>query len=210
MWAVNQHYGLLGALQLYLQYFQLLNFYLQVFKQRPADVNQTIAPESNVYWGTWGKWEYCGPNTYAVAFQLKTESEKGGSEDDTSLNSIALYCGEHPGINDFGERFTSSEGPYGDWGEIMFCHSGFFTGANFRSEPKQASGDDTAGNNLALRCSNGHEIFTEAPGSKWGSWLGWKNCPDGTKICGLRTLVAPLDVYWNDDTSLNAVEFACC
>lgn len=171
-----------------------------------ANVRYTISPGSKTSWGNWGNWQHCDNNAYAVAFQLKTEGDQGDG-DDTSLNSIALYCGEQPGITN-GQWITSAEGSWGNWGQKMFCNDGFFIGAEFRSEGDQRSGDDTAGNNLSLRCSNGQDVWTEVNGGQWGSWDGLQICRDGTKICGLRTLVeGPID---GDDTALNAVEFACC
>lgn len=175
-------------------------------------VRSIISPKSKTSWGTWGEWQYCGINAFAVAFQLKIEPyQNKGDEaaDDTSLNSIALYCGEQHGIHDLGQRITSSEGPRGLWRDTIYCQDGFFIGGKLKSEwPQPGYGDDTAGTNLSLRCSNGQDFSIEVNGSDWGTWGGLESCPNDTKICGLRTLVAPPGS--SDDTSLNAVEFACC
>ena len=70
----------------------------------------------------------------------------------------------------------------------MFCSDGIFIGANFRSEENQGLWDDTAGNNLALRCSNGQDILTEVPGSRQGSRDGLANCPDGINEEGVYVI----------------------
>ena len=45
----------------------------------------------------------------------------------------------------------------------------------FRSEPSQGSGDDTAGNNLGLYCSDGNWYLGD--GMSWGDWSPMVYCP---------------------------------
>ena len=44
----------------------------------------------------------------------------------------------------------------------------------------------------------------------WGSWTAWKECPQGTAICGMRTMVERKHGPAYDDTALNSAEFFCC
>ncbi len=45
----------------------------------------------------------------------------------------------------------------------------------FRCESSQGSGDDTAGNNLRLYCSDGY--WHTGDGQAWGDWTGKVYCP---------------------------------
>ena len=80
-------------------------------------------------------------------------------------------------------------------------------GAQFRSEEDQGVADDTAGaaflptycagNNLNMECSDGQIL--EGVGDPWGEWWvlplhprsSWVSCPEGSAVCGLKTLVEP-------------------
>ena len=155
-------------------------------------------------WGHWGGTQYCGGAPYkghAVSFKLRVEPSQG-SGDDTSLNAICLSCSG-------GDQICSKVGPWGNWYGLSTapCPGGF-GGFKFRFEGSQGSGDDTAANNVHLRCNgSGHWKGTTAP-NLWGSWSGPYYCPSGYVICGLRTRVEnPID---GDDTALNGVEFTCC
>ena len=49
-----------------------------------------------------------------------------------------------------------------------------------RSESSQGKGDDTAGNNLRLRCSDG--TWQNGDGLSWGDWTGKVYCPSKNYI----------------------------
>jgi hypothetical protein len=63
----------------------------------------SLTPITAIYWGEWGKVEYCPEGEKATGFSLKTEREQGRG-DDTALNAIALICTS-------GRRITSAQGP---------------------------------------------------------------------------------------------------
>lgn len=58
----------------------------------------------NLYWGDWGKVEYCPNDGKAMGFTLLTERSQGNG-DDTALNAIALKCTS-------GSRIYSTARPY--------------------------------------------------------------------------------------------------
>jgi len=161
-------------------------------------------------WGEWGRTEYCGGAAYkgyAVNFELRIESNQGGgsggAHDDTALNSICLNCNT-------GETICSKEGSWGGWYSADGCNKGF-TEAQLQWEADQGDGDDSAANDLKLKCSNGDWLGVYGPGPGWGTWTT-KKCQEGQVICGLRTKVDPWDDQsgHKDDTSLNGVELKCC
>ena len=49
-----------------------------------------------------------------------------------------------------------------------------------RSEPRQIAGDDTAGNNLNLYCSDKHWHYGD--GLSWGGWSTKVYCPSKNDI----------------------------
>ena len=80
-------------------------------------------------------------------------------------------------------------------------------GINFRSEKDQGDyRDDTAGNNLNVRCTDGSWLM--GGGRSWGEWDAFY-CGALEVICALQTKVeggmGPID-----DTSLNRVNVLCC
>ena len=71
-----------------------------------------------------------------------------GSGDDTGTNDIDLKCGDGSWAS------TGWNGEWGDWGEEMYCPSGYaVSGMNVQIEANQGSGDDTALNGVQLYCS---------------------------------------------------------
>ena len=154
-------------------------------------------------WGDWGRKEVCRGNGIAIGFSLKVEPKQGGG-DDTALNGICLHCSG-------GEKICSKQGPWGDEHRIdgRPCQTGF-TDFQLQFERKQGRGDDTAANNLILRCKNGFWKYqTRYSWGNWGRWSHARSCPLGTVICGLRTRVERPQ-GGGDDTALNGVEFFCC
>ena len=56
----------------------------------PSDLIIIKSPQiTNI--GRWYDMEYCPDNMYAVSMQLKIQNYQG-SNDDTGLNGVALYC----------------------------------------------------------------------------------------------------------------------
>ncbi len=60
-------------------------------------------------------------------------------------------------------------------------------GFQINVESYQGSGDDTATNNLRIKCSNGQ--FLEGDGMDFGIWREIHFCPDQHAFCGLQTQV---------------------
>ncbi|XP_027563092.1 vitelline membrane outer layer protein 1-like, partial [Neopelma chrysocephalum] len=99
---------------------------------------------------------------------------------------------------------------YGTWGPVVSCPPGEFL-VSFKLKVEESRGiwDDTAANDLTMRCLEG------ASKKSWtlsyrGSWGGWSRpCLPTMGICGLRTRVeGPGDS--SDSTGLNDVQFFCC
>ena len=63
----------------------------------------SLTPITAIYWGEWGKVEYCPKGLRTIGFKLKTERPQGDG-DDTALNGIALKCPD-------GSWIYSAQGP---------------------------------------------------------------------------------------------------
>ena len=97
------------------------------------------------------------------------------------------------------------------WGMIEYCGDDnlVLNGAMLRTSGNQFAGDDTAANNLAMKCSDGKGLYTDGDSRDWGSWsASYQYCPTGTAICGMATKVEMEDA--NDKTGLNQARFYCC
>ena len=46
--------------------------------------------------------------------------------------------------------------------------------------------DETAGNNVNMACSHGSVLAGN--GENFGTWSDFEMCPEGTAVCGIRTL----------------------
>lgn len=154
---------------------------------------------SDGFWGGWGNVARCPAGQYVYGYNLKVE-KKQGSDDDTGLNEIQLYC--------FGGPTLSSKfGPCGDWGTAKYCdYTMPVKGFKIKIEPKQGDGDDTAANDVSLYCSNGSEIHVDRK-SNWGNWSEDFKCVDKSYVVGLITRVE--DPFYGDDTALNGVRLIC-
>jgi len=172
-----------------------------------------LQPEFTGIWGEWGEMENCKNYGHAVGYSIMVESNQGRGSDDTAMNSIRLKCSG-------GEWIYSKRGYWGSWYTSDTTCSGGFNQFKFQLETKQGGGDDTAANNIQLRCKDtGKWASTDAGKSKtgWGGWWGANPngpqddprlvCPDGQVICGLQTRVEKMG---GDDTALNGVRFDCC
>ena len=75
-------------------------------------------------------------------------------------------------------------------------------------EPDQGDDDDTATNNVRLKCINGQTI-SGVSRTKWGSWTEWKKCPSGEAVVGLKAQIEKDQGDPGDDTALNGVAMYC-
>jgi len=163
--------------------------------------------------------EYCGDKKgvgHAVSYKLRVESNQGRG-DDTALNTICLTCSG-------GDEVCSKLGFWGKWyNETDITCSGGFNEFKFLFEDKQWSWDDTAANNIQLRCNNSGKwakTMASQNNTGWGAWWGGnpnggsnnprRACPVGQIICGLQTRVQKKLGSDTDDTALNGVIFDCC
>ncbi|CAL8129053.1 unnamed protein product [Orchesella dallaii] len=184
----------------------LRNFVLILFglaATANADFNITSPQITN--WGSWGRFQRCPFGRYAQAFQLKTEPHRI-TGDDTALNAIRLFCGD-PNQPDTAV-ISSTVGLFGSWGRVFSCFPGYLSGFQMRVEEPQATGDDTAANNIRGFCRN-TPTYLEGDGLGFGSWGPQLNCTRNHAICGIQTQVEPSRGS-DDDTALNNVLMECC
>lgn len=157
--------------------------------------------------GRWTKTIMCKDSGQVSGFRLRVENSNGG--DDTALNGIQLMCKD-------GTVTNKIEGYFGEWKPWQFCevvgnhaYYSYIDGFNFRSEGRQYGGDDTAGNNVKMRCNNRMEL--DGQGTRWGSWdhKSFQGCPDESFLCGVQARIED-EQYESDDTGLNQMRFVCC
>lgn len=113
-------------------------------------------------WGSWSEWAQAPAGEFLNGFLLKVEQGQGNG-DDTSVNAI---------------RFTTArrslraglEGPWGAWASrVTACPKGeVITGLRVRFEGMQRGGDDTALNDVGIRCAKQPQLrpgfdFTASP-----------------------------------------------
>ncbi|KAG7161747.1 vitelline membrane outer layer protein 1 homolog [Homarus americanus] len=104
---------------------------------------------------------------------------------------------------------TSLSTNKGSWTGGHVCDSGFINGYDLKSESENGPRDNTAANALRLYCIDQTD-YLEAPGNKWGHWLGPVHCRQGMAVCGIMTRVQENQGVITDDTALNDVRFLCC
>ena len=111
----------------------------------------------------------------------------------------------------------STIGDFGVWTGRLNCanNGAFLVEAQFKSEGNVGSGDDTGGNSLNMKCTDGEQLDGE--GGEYGDWSSWVSCPSKTAICGIQTKLEPYQgnggffvKQFDDDTMLNEVSFYCC
>ncbi|XP_062830665.1 vitelline membrane outer layer protein 1-like isoform X2 [Anolis carolinensis] len=152
-------------------------------------------------WGTWGDVVLC-PQGYAYGFSIKVQEYQGAFlwQDDTSLNSIRLYCTN-------GSAIESKAGPQGTWSDVVKCSKGYLVAFSLQVVGDQGIGDDVAANNIQFTCEDGATVVTKS--HDWGTFGQWsQRCPEGY-ICGLQTKVEDM-AGRIDETALNDVKMFCC
>eukprot|EP01084_Bolivina_argentea_P268131 455337_1 len=158
---------------------------------------------------------FCNEGQWAIGFQFKSESDQGGSTDDTAGNGLRLECSTPNGLSTETIE-TSNPKNWGSWDTTTRdCGGGFVSG--FRTSVEPETTDDTTLNCVEMRCSNDVDLL---PGNcrNWGTWSPadtetFESCNDGSYICGLREKFEPDESVWDgelDETGLNAVRFYCC
>ena len=80
---------------------------------------------------------------------------------------------------------------WGSWMTRSICPGySLAVGFELKSESSLgAFGDDTAGNNVRLRCSD-NSLLT-GDGMSWGSWSGEQKCANTYAICAIRAQIEP-------------------
>jgi Vitelline membrane outer layer protein I (VOMI) len=182
------------------------NSHLNISGSVRSDYVGTIEPPASA-WGNWEQAIYCSPGSYAIGYKLQVEPYRG-SDDDTGLNSVQLFCQTPSGVN-VGWISGFNNG-WGTWGDPAYClgTGNFINGAHLRVEGYQGSRDDTAANDVEMGCYNGGNIHT-TNGPEWGSFGDWAYCPANTVVCGLSIRFEPYR-GGDDDTAMNALRLHCC
>lgn len=108
---------------------------------------------------------------------------------------------------------AETDGFWGDWGPAVFCPDDEFVyGYRLRSESHQGSNDDTALNNIELRCSpNGRNQFSTISSAhmSWGLWTPFKYCVgEDNPVTGFNMKMEGPQGD-GDDTAANKVDLYC-
>jgi len=106
-------------------------------------------------WGTWGVSYEC-PDGYAVGFQLRSEITQE-NHDDTAANNLRIFC-SNTGTLSYLEGSGLS---WGEWTDAQFCPYGWAM-CGIKTQVEASKGhavDDTALNNLDVRCCRVHTNF---------------------------------------------------
>lgn len=161
-------------------------------------------------WGQWGMKQLCPLGSWVSGMDLKVEANQGEG-DDSALNAVKLICTDVSG--NIRDEITSSSGPWGDYRGKKYCHNGFATGFQLRSEPSLGRRDDAAAIDLKLKCMD-HDTgaVSEIIGSElltFGDWTQEQKCPPETAICGIATQIESQQGE-GDDSALNNIDLACC
>jgi len=155
----------------------------------------TIQSPRVTTYGIWGGPDRCPPDTFTSGFRLRSEPAQGAYDDDSALNAIELVCTSSEG-NQIAQ-ISSLQGGLGTWGPVISCPSNkLITGFQLRSEAEQGPFDNTAANNLRIRCGQSDSDYEWIEGdgkTSWGDWTAEQYCPRGMAICGIRTQVQVYD-----------------
>ena len=103
-------------------------------------------------WGSYRGWKFCPEGSWAKSYSIKYEPSRGGKTDDNALTGIFLHCYD-------GQTKKATVGTevalgwlYSESGK---CGSDYLTSVRFLSEKSLGKGDDTAANDLDMKCSKG-------------------------------------------------------
>lgn len=98
-------------------------------------------------WGGWTSDRFCsGSNNPVAGFYVRNEPNQGGG-DDSALNTVLLVC-----RND--QMLIPHWGIWGNWSPRRMCpHGTAVSGFKTQVEPILYSGDDSAMNGIALKCT---------------------------------------------------------
>lgn len=130
-------------------------------------------------WGTWGVSYEC-PGSYAIGFQLRSESSQKG-QDDTAANNVRIFCSsslKSPGIN----YLEGSGLSWGSWSDPQFCSNGWAM-CGIRTQVESSKG----------HCEFSFQKF------KTSLWLET-----------FMIVYVSLFLIAVDDTSLNNLDAQCC
>jgi len=186
-----------------------------------SDVFSTVTVANGPF-GTWPSCpEYCPAGSYVYEAFTQHEANQG-SGDDTALNGIWLVCRTADSGN-FAKVIKSKIGSWGskplfgdgsnDLSRYQRCTpqqvNNVIIGAQMKIEGALSSGDDTAANQLTVRCLDRSTIAVKPQPTNWGSLTPEIQCPNGKAVCGLRTRVENSQGS-GDDTALNGLQLVCC
>jgi hypothetical protein len=166
--------------------------------------------------------QVCPANSFVYSVFTQAETNQGGG-DDTALNGIWFACFNRV-TGAFTAAITSNTGPFGakpftaggavDLPKFARCTT-FTTGNPIKGgqmviEGNQGTGvDDTAANRVFLTCKNGQTFMATPAPTNFGNPTLYRECPEGTAVCGINTAVEG-NQGGGDDTTLNDAAIHCC
>ncbi|XP_057228495.1 vitelline membrane outer layer protein 1-like [Malurus melanocephalus] len=125
------------------------------------------------------------------------------------LSLLGPICPQASGAPPYDSVLTvPNGGPWGSWGQMQFCPSGYAKGFELKVQPYQGFwlfGDDTALNGVRLLCTDGTVI--ESSVGCWGNWTEAQVCPSN-KLVSFSLRVERWQ-YLSDNTAVNNVRFTC-
>ena len=85
----------------------------------------------------------------------------------------------------------------------------FINAVRLLSTPYSSDIDNTATNNVQMRCSDGKVL--SATSTTLGDWLDWVQCPKGEVIAGINVAMQDPGIHFpiGDKTSVNQLKFKC-
>merc|ERR1711962_125896 len=168
-------------------------------------VNVLYSAETVGNTGDWGNLDVCPSGEYVVGFSLKSEKNKGVS-DDTGLNGIRLRCSG-------GKTVSSTVQKWGKWTNEQKCKNGVVHGFQIQIEPYRGAKDDSGANNVNLVCKafeTGYESTMSGKSlTKWGKWSHGLKCKSGQVAVGIQTRVQESKGVFKDDSALNGMKLLC-
>jgi len=187
-----------------MKYTPILSLLLLV----PADASDLATIEFPGIWGNWGGEDLCPDGDFVFGIRLKVEPHSN-SIDDTAINGIELEC-RHLNSTKTTKTIHSSIGPSGYWFGWEKCSSsdGPVTGFQVRFENHASGIDDTALNEVKMKCKNGEWLAPDSP-THYGAWYPSLHCPSGRAVTGLTTRLEPHQSHGGDDTALNGIRLYC-